>query len=112
MEYKIENKKQIIVTKPLQLDCGQTIKNFPVAYETYGELNEKKNNAILIFHALTGDQFVADKNPITNKRITVKVYWRNTVNNKIINPLKGVVPVGDLEHDDEDGEDEYYILFD
>ncbi|MDC0450266.1 homoserine O-acetyltransferase [Pelagibacteraceae bacterium] len=67
MNYKIENTKQIIITKPLKLDCGQTIKNFPVAYETFGKLNEKKNNAILIFHALTGDQFVTGNNPITNK---------------------------------------------
>ena len=67
MNYKIENTKQIIITKPLKLDCGQIIKDFPIAYETYGELNEKKNNAILVFHALTGDQFVAGKNPLTNK---------------------------------------------
>jgi len=67
MNYKIKNIKKIIVTKPLKLDCGQTIKDFPIAYETYGKLNEKKNNAILIFHALTGDQFVASDNPITNK---------------------------------------------
>ena len=67
MNYKIENIKQIIVTRPLKLDCGQIIKDFPIAYETYGRLNEKKNNAILIFHALTGDQFVAGNNPITNK---------------------------------------------
>jgi len=67
MNYKIENIKKIIVTNPLKLDCGQTIKDFPIAYETYGELNKKKNNAILIFHALTGDQFVAGDNPITNK---------------------------------------------
>jgi homoserine O-acetyltransferase len=67
MDYKIENIKQLIITKPLKLDCGQTIKDFPIAYETYGELNEEKNNAILIFHALTGDQFVAGNNPITNK---------------------------------------------
>jgi homoserine O-acetyltransferase len=67
MDYKIENNKQIIITKPLKLDCGQTIKDFPIAYETYGDLNKKKNNAILIFHALTGDQFVAGNNPITNK---------------------------------------------
>jgi len=67
MNYKIKNIKKIIVTNPLKLDCGQTIKDFPIAYETYGELNEKKNNAILIFHALTGDQFVAGDNPITNK---------------------------------------------
>lgn len=67
MNYKIENIKQIIVTKPLKLDCGQTIKDFPIAYETYGQLNKKRNNAILIFHALTGDQFVSGSNPITNK---------------------------------------------
>ena len=67
MNYKIENIKQITVTKPLKLDCGQTIKDFPIAYETYGKLNEKKNNAILIFHALSGDQFVTGTNPITNK---------------------------------------------
>jgi homoserine O-acetyltransferase len=67
MNYKIENIKQITVTKPLKLDCGQTIKDFPIAYETYGKLNEKKNNAILIFHALTGDQFVTGTNPVTNK---------------------------------------------
>jgi homoserine O-acetyltransferase len=67
MNYKIENIKKIIVTDPLKLDCGKTIKDFSIAYETYGELNEKKNNAILIFHALTGDQFVAGDNPITNK---------------------------------------------
>jgi homoserine O-acetyltransferase/O-succinyltransferase len=67
MNYKIENTKQIIITKPLKLDCGQTIKDFPLAYETFGKLNGKKNNAILIFHALTGDQFVTGINPITNK---------------------------------------------
>ena len=42
MEYKIESTKQIIITKPLKLDCGQTIKDFPIAYETFGKLNEKK----------------------------------------------------------------------
>ena len=67
MNYKIENIKTINVSKPLKLDCGQTIKDFPLAYETYGKLNENKNNAILIFHALTGDQFVTGTNPITNK---------------------------------------------
>jgi homoserine O-acetyltransferase len=67
MNYKIKNIKQITVTKPLKLDCGQTIKDFPIAYETYGKLNIKKNNAILVFHALSGDQFVAGTNPVTNK---------------------------------------------
>ena len=67
MNYIIENIKKIIVNKPLKLDCGQIIKDFPIAYETYGNLNKKKNNAILIFHALSGDQFVAGNNPVTNK---------------------------------------------
>ena len=61
------NLKTLIVKKPLKLDCGKTINDFPIAYETYGTLNEKKDNAILIFHALTGDQFVTGLNPITNK---------------------------------------------
>ena len=67
MNNKLENIKKIKVTKPLKLDCGKTINNFPLAYETYGKLNKDKNNAILVFHALTGDQFVSDTNPVTNK---------------------------------------------
>ncbi len=64
---KIEKIKTFIVEKELKLDCGKTISNFPLAYETYGKLNEKKDNAILAFHALSGDQFVTGINPLTNK---------------------------------------------
>jgi homoserine O-acetyltransferase/O-succinyltransferase len=67
MNKKIEDIKKINVSKPLRLDCGKTINNFPLAYETYGKLNDNKDNAILVFHALTGDQFVAGTNPVTNK---------------------------------------------
>ena len=59
--------KTLLVKKPLKLDCGQTISDFPLAYETYGKLNDKKDNAILVFHALTGDQFASGTNPITKK---------------------------------------------
>ena len=62
-----ENIKTLIIEKPLKLDCGRTISKFPLAYETYGKLNENKDNAILVFHALTGDQFVTGTNPITKK---------------------------------------------
>ena len=62
-----ENIKTLIIEKPLKLDCGRTINKFPLAYETYGKLNENKDNAILVFHALTGDQFVTGTNPITKK---------------------------------------------
>ena len=67
MNSKLENIKKLEVSKPLKLDCGKTIKNFPVAYETYGTLNKKKDNAILAFHALTGDQFCTNINPITKR---------------------------------------------
>ena len=66
MNKNIDTKK-IIISNPLKLDCGKEINNFPIAYETYGELNNEKSNAILVFHALTGDQYVSGKNPITNK---------------------------------------------
>ena len=59
--------KKIIIKKPLKLDCGVTIADYPLAYETYGKLNQDKDNAIMVFHALTGDQFASGKNPITNK---------------------------------------------
>jgi len=79
------NIKKIIVTKPLKLDCGKIINNFPLAYETYGNLNAKKDNAILIFHALTGDQFVSGTNPITKK----DGWWSHAVGpNKAIDTNK------------------------
>ena len=53
--------------EPLALDCGASLGPFSIAYQTYGALNTERSNAILICHALTGDQFVADANPITGK---------------------------------------------
>jgi homoserine O-acetyltransferase len=52
---------------PLKLDGGQELSPFDVAYQTYGTLNADKSNAILVCHALTGDQHVANDNPITGK---------------------------------------------
>ena len=62
-----EKIKKLNISKSLLLDCKQTVRDFPLAYETYGSLNNNKDNAILVFHALTGDQFVSETNPITNK---------------------------------------------
>jgi homoserine O-acetyltransferase len=51
----------------LPLDGGAVLEGVEIAFETYGVLNSDKNNAILICHALTGDQFVASTHPITGK---------------------------------------------
>ncbi|MCM5554413.1 homoserine O-acetyltransferase [Pleomorphomonas sp. NRK KF1] len=52
---------------PLTLDAGPAIAPWQIAYQTYGELNDDRSNAILICHALTGDQHVASTNPVTGK---------------------------------------------
>jgi len=52
---------------PLVMDCGVVLDHWQIAYQTYGTLNESRSNAILVCHALTGDQHVASRNPITGK---------------------------------------------
>jgi homoserine O-acetyltransferase len=54
-----------VVDEPLLLDCAVELGRFTIAYQTYGTLNPERSNAILICHALTGDQYVADPHPIT-----------------------------------------------
>ena len=51
----------------LKLDAGAELSPLSVAYQTYGQLNAAKSNAILICHALTGDQHVANTHPVTGK---------------------------------------------
>src|SRR5438874_6617576 len=53
--------------KPLRLDAGVELSPFQIAYQTYGTLNAERSNAILVCHALTGDQFLAEPHPITGK---------------------------------------------
>jgi len=51
----------------LMLDCGRHLQNLTVAYRTYGTLNAARTNAVLVCHALTGDQYVAEPHPLTGK---------------------------------------------
>ena len=53
--------------KPLRLDSGENLSPVTLAYNTYGELNADKSNAVLICHALTMDQHVANAHPQTDK---------------------------------------------
>ena len=61
--------------KPLLLDCGVALTPFQIAYQTYGTLNADKSNALLICHALTGDQHVANDHPLTKK----SGWWLNMI---------------------------------
>jgi homoserine O-acetyltransferase len=58
---------RLLVREPLRLDCGVDFGPFTIAYQTYGTLNRDRSNAILVCHALTGDQYAADPHPITGK---------------------------------------------
>ncbi|WP_293901599.1 homoserine O-acetyltransferase [Phenylobacterium sp.] len=53
--------------RPLRLDSGASLAPLEVAYKTYGKLNAEKTNAVLVCHALTGDQHVASNHPMTGK---------------------------------------------
>ncbi len=51
----------------LDLECGVHLAPLEVAYCTYGTLSAARDNAILVCHALTGDQYLAEQNPLTGK---------------------------------------------
>ena len=54
-------------TDPIKLSCGMTLDNFELIYETYGKLNKNKDNAVLVCHALSGNQHVAGRHKKTDK---------------------------------------------
>ncbi len=61
--------KRLVLEGPdcLSLDSGTSLDHLTVAYQTYGTLNADKSNAVLVFHALTGDQYVAEQHPMTGR---------------------------------------------
>ena len=59
--------RRVTLRGPLTLASGQRLERVEVAYETYGTLNPDTSNAVLVCHALTGDQHVASVHPRTGK---------------------------------------------
>ncbi|WP_267434594.1 homoserine O-acetyltransferase [Sphingomonas sp. GM_Shp_1] len=59
--------RHVVLPGPLRLDGGGLLSPVEIGYETYGALNADGSNAILICHALTGDQHVASPHPRTGK---------------------------------------------
>lgn len=64
---KLESEIAYFENINLKLESGDIIDSFKLAFKTYGKLNADKTNAILVCHALTGDQYVAGNNPITGR---------------------------------------------
>ncbi|MDB5374193.1 MAG: homoserine O-acetyltransferase [Belnapia sp.] len=59
--------QRALFAEGLALDCGMVIAPMAVAYRTYGTLNAARTNAVLVCHALTADQYVAEPHPLTGR---------------------------------------------
>ena len=55
------------IDQPLALRCGRTLEQYDLVYETYGQLNTRRSNAILVCHALTGHHHAAGYYPNESK---------------------------------------------
>ncbi len=60
--------QKIVFDEPLALDCGRTLPSYELVYETYGELNADRTNAVLICHALSGDHHAAGYHSMADRK--------------------------------------------
>ncbi|MEO0983509.1 MAG: homoserine O-acetyltransferase [Pseudomonadota bacterium] len=67
LKTSLSDLRKIALPAPLALEGGAVLEGVEVAYETSGALNADKSNAVLVCHALTGDQFAAAPNPVTGR---------------------------------------------
>jgi homoserine O-acetyltransferase len=58
---------EVPADQPLTLESGVALAPYTIAYRTYGQLNATRSNAVLVCHALTGDQYVAEDHPLTGR---------------------------------------------
>lgn len=64
------------VDEPIPLDCGKSLPEFELTYETYGTLNADRSNAILVCHALSGDHHAAGYHSAEDKK---PGWWENCI---------------------------------
>ena len=57
----------VTINSSFKLKTGFKLEQIKIAYQTYGSLNKNKSNAILLCHALTGDQYASGIHPINKK---------------------------------------------
>ncbi|MEX2044811.1 MAG: homoserine O-acetyltransferase, partial [Opitutus sp.] len=62
--------------QPFTFKSGQTIPGFTLRYETYGELNATRDNAVLICHALSGDHHCAGRHSPEDRK---PGWWNNLI---------------------------------
>ena len=60
----------------LELDSGASLEGFALIYETYGELNAERSNAVLICHALSGDHHAAGYHSVEDAK---PGWWDNCI---------------------------------
>jgi len=77
--YQADQPDSLVMTfaadEALMLESGGCLTSWQIAYQTYGRLNADKSNAVLVCHALTGDQHVANTHPVTGK----PGWWTNMI---------------------------------
>jgi homoserine O-acetyltransferase/O-succinyltransferase len=65
-----------VSAEPFVFDCGQSIPGFTLRYETYGRLNERRDNAIFVCHALSGDHHAAGIHSLRDRKTG---WWDNII---------------------------------
>jgi len=71
--------QQVRFADGLALECGIALPELVVAYRSYGRLNEARSNAVLICHALSLDQYVMERHPLTGR----PGWWDDVVGPKL-----------------------------
>jgi homoserine O-acetyltransferase len=68
--------RDFVSAEPFTFECGQSIPGFTLRYETYGRLNERRDNAIFVCHALSGDHHAAGIHSLRDRKTG---WWNNII---------------------------------